>query len=47
MTARYTPVPASVDFPAMEHEILTLWEAEDTFGASLVAQLGFSIQGII
>ena len=37
MTARYNPVPASVDFPAMDREILALWEAEGTFDASLDA----------
>jgi len=31
----YRPVPALIDLPAMEHEILDFWAAHDTFAASL------------
>ncbi|MGV8910911.1 MAG: isoleucine--tRNA ligase, partial [Propionicimonas sp.] len=31
----YRPVPAMIDLPAMEREILDYWAANDTFGASL------------
>ncbi len=31
----YRPVPAQVDLPALEHEVLDLWRANDTFAASL------------
>ncbi|MFZ0530435.1 MAG: isoleucine--tRNA ligase [Propionicimonas sp.] len=31
----YRPVPAMLDLPAMEREILDLWAANDTFAASL------------
>ncbi|MCC2594493.1 isoleucine--tRNA ligase [Tessaracoccus sp. OS52] len=41
MTTRsYRPVPASVDFPAMEREILQTWASEGTFDASLEATAG-------
>ncbi|MDO5736344.1 MAG: class I tRNA ligase family protein, partial [Propionibacteriaceae bacterium] len=33
----YKPVPANVDFPAMEAEILALWDESKTFDASLEA----------
>ena len=32
---QYNAVPAQVDFPAMEHEVLTLWQERGTFEASL------------
>lgn len=32
---RYNAVPAQVDFPAMEHDILKLWAERDTFEATL------------
>jgi isoleucyl-tRNA synthetase len=32
---RYRPVPASIDLPAAEREILAFWDANDTFAASL------------
>ena len=32
---RYRPVPASIDLPAAEREILDFWDANDTFAASL------------
>ncbi|MCW5954847.1 MAG: class I tRNA ligase family protein, partial [Propionibacteriaceae bacterium] len=31
----YRPVPAAIDLPAMEHEILEFWKANDTFSATL------------
>jgi len=31
----YRPVPASIDLPAAEREILDFWDANDTFAASL------------
>ncbi len=31
----YRPVPAQVDLPALEREVLERWEREDTFGESL------------
>jgi len=31
----YRAVPAQVDFPTLEHEILSLWEERDTFARSL------------
>ncbi|MHA6513733.1 isoleucine--tRNA ligase [Tessaracoccus sp. Z1128] len=34
-TPGYRAVPAQVDFPALEHEILSLWEERDTFARSL------------
>ncbi|MFT3888652.1 MAG: isoleucine--tRNA ligase [Arachnia sp.] len=33
----YRAVPAQVDFPALEHEILELWAQQSTFEASLAA----------
>ncbi len=36
----YNAVPAQVDLPAMEHEILKLWEAQGTFDASLAKTAG-------
>ena len=35
--SEYKPVPASVDFPAMEADILALWDEAGTFDASLAA----------
>ena len=32
---RYSTVPAAIDLPAMEHEILEFWKANDTFSATL------------
>ncbi|MGY4718771.1 isoleucine--tRNA ligase [Naumannella huperziae] len=31
----YAAVPAQIDLPAMEHEILELWDSQDTFAKSL------------
>lgn len=31
----YRPVPAQIDLPAMEHEILELWDGQDTFARTL------------
>ncbi|MFV0428441.1 MAG: isoleucine--tRNA ligase [Arachnia sp.] len=39
-TPSYRAVPANVDFPALEHEILQLWQANDTFAESLAASAG-------
>lgn len=36
----YHPVPAQIDFPAMEHEILEFWRADGTFNRSLEASAG-------
>lgn len=36
----YNQVPAAVDFPALEHEIIKLWEERDTFSKSLEASRG-------
>ncbi|RRD50715.1 isoleucine--tRNA ligase [Arachnia propionica] len=36
----YNQVPAAVDFPALEHEIIKLWEERDTFTKSLEASRG-------
>ena len=36
----YNAVPASVDFPALEHEIIALWAERDTFAKSLDATAG-------
>ena len=30
----YRPVPAQIDLPAMEHEVLAMWDAEEVFRAS-------------
>ncbi|MGV8847836.1 isoleucine--tRNA ligase [Tessaracoccus sp.] len=35
--SQYKPVPASVDFPAMEAEVLALWDEAGTFETSLAA----------
>ena len=35
----YRPVPPQVDLPALEREVLALWEAEDTFARSLEKNL--------
>ncbi|MGB4628764.1 MAG: isoleucine--tRNA ligase [Propionicimonas sp.] len=37
---QYRPVPAMLDLPAMEHEILDFWAANDTFAASLARTAG-------
>ncbi len=37
MMSEYNPVPASIDFPAMEADVLALWETQKTFDASLAA----------
>lgn len=34
-TGGYRQVPTNLDLPAMEHEILDFWDANDTFAASL------------
>lgn len=34
---QYNPVPAQVDLPALEHEILRFWRSDDTFAKSLAA----------
>lgn len=34
---QYKPVPTSVDFPAMEAEVLALWDEAGTFDESLAA----------
>ncbi len=36
----YRPVPPQVNLPAMEHQILDLWDARDTFATSLAATQG-------
>lgn len=36
----YPPVPAQIDLPAMEHEVVALWRREKTFAASLEARQG-------
>ncbi|WGT46951.1 isoleucine--tRNA ligase [Tessaracoccus lacteus] len=36
----YRAVPAQVDFPALEHDILKLWAANDTFEKSLAQTAG-------
>jgi isoleucyl-tRNA synthetase len=35
MSNAYRPVPAHVDLPALEREVLALWQEQDTFGKSL------------
>ena len=35
MSNAYRPVPAHVDLPALEREVLELWQQQDTFGKSL------------
>ncbi len=36
----YRAVPAQVDLPAMEHEVLAMWEAEQVFEASVAQSQG-------
>ena len=36
----YRQVPAHVDLPAMEREVLDLWAADDVFHASLAQSEG-------
>ena len=36
----YRPVPAQIDLPAMEHEVLALWESEGVFEASVEQSKG-------
>lgn len=36
----YRAVPPQIDLPAMEHEILSLWDAEDVFAASIAQSAG-------
>jgi isoleucyl-tRNA synthetase len=36
----YRVVPTQVDLPAMEREVLALWQAQDTFAATLAASQG-------
>lgn len=36
----YRPVPAAIDLPAMEHEILAFWKSNDTFSATLAKTAG-------
>ena len=38
--AQYNAVPAAIDLPAMEHEILAFWKANDTFSATLAKTAG-------
>ncbi len=38
--SEYTPVPPQVDLPALEREVLALWEREGTFAASLARNAG-------
>ncbi|WP_255490706.1 isoleucine--tRNA ligase [Mumia sp. ZJ1417] len=40
MTAAYHPVPAHVDLPAMERDVIALWESEGTFEESLARREG-------
>ena len=35
MSNAYRPVPAHVDLPALERDVLALWEEQDTFGRSM------------
>ena len=37
---QYRPVPPQVNLPAMEHEILALWDSRDTFTKSLERTAG-------
>lgn len=39
-TTGYRAVPAQVDLPTMEHEVLQRWEREDTFAATLADSAG-------
>ena len=36
----YRAVPAQIDLPAMEHEVLAMWDAEDVFASSVAASEG-------
>lgn len=36
----YKAVPAQIDLPALEHEILSMWDAESVFAASVAARAG-------
>jgi isoleucyl-tRNA synthetase len=36
----YRPVPAQVDLPALEHEVLEMWEREGVFAASVTQSQG-------
>jgi isoleucyl-tRNA synthetase len=36
----YRAVPAQIDLPAMEHEVLDLWESEQVFAASVAQSAG-------
>ena len=36
----YRPVPAQVDLPALEHEVLAMWEQEGVFAASVAQSQG-------
>jgi isoleucyl-tRNA synthetase len=36
----YRAVPAQVDLPAMEHEVLSMWDEEDVFAASVAQSKG-------
>ncbi len=36
----YRPVPAQVDLPALEHEVLEMWEREGVFAASVAQSQG-------
>ncbi len=36
----YRAVPPQIDLPAMEHEVLDLWETEDVFAASIAQSAG-------
>ena len=38
--SEYRPVPPQVDLAAMEHQVLDLWDAQETFAASLAATKG-------
>jgi isoleucyl-tRNA synthetase len=38
--SEYTPVPPQVDLPALEREVLALWERNDTFAKSLARNAG-------
>ncbi|KHL19145.1 isoleucyl-tRNA synthetase [Mumia flava] len=40
MTAAYRPVPAHVDLPALEREVIELWQRDDTFARSLAQRDG-------
>ncbi|MEZ5084823.1 MAG: isoleucine--tRNA ligase [Tessaracoccus sp.] len=40
VTPQYRAVPAQVDFPAMEHDVLKLWQEQGTFEASLAKTEG-------